>query len=68
MAARSCGGLAPAIKMAANPCGNYRDGQDPSQFTEGQELGRCRPCFVVQMVSMSTMVLTGYQKKRDVAP
>ena len=33
-----------------------------------RELGHCRPCFVVQMLSMRAVILTGHQRQRDVVP
>ena len=33
----------------------------PLQFTEGRELGHCRPCFAVQMFSIIAVVLTDYR-------
>ena len=39
----------------------------PPQFTEGRELGYCRPCFVVQVIRMRAVVLTGYQRQRNFA-
>ena len=36
----------------------------PPQVTEGRELGPCRLYFVVQMVSMRAVVLTGHQTQR----
>ena len=40
----------------------------PQQFTEGRELGHCRPCSVVQMVSMRAVLHTGHQRQREGAP
>ena len=34
---------------------------------KAESFGHYRPCFVVQMVSIRAVVLTGYQRQTDVA-